>query len=402
MIEVLSKPLDQSIQVGRYIGTLEGNPDGPTVIFIGGIHGNEASGVFALHHAFAELKKSKAPINGRVFALSGNLKALANGQRFIDEDLNRIWTPSNLNQNGSSKTCSTSEEEELRELLRCTRQILENEKPPFYFIDLHTTSGETLPFITLNDTLINRKFCDGFPLPVILGIEEFIEGPYLNYINDLGYVALGFESGQHDDISSVENHISFVYLTLVRSGVLKKEHCPNFTKHHQALNQKLRFSDAFYEIIERYSIEKETDFAMDSGYINFQSIRKNQKLARHKGRIVQSKYNGRIFLPLYQKQGQDGFFIVRKIPNLALVLSTILRKMKFDSFLVLLPGISWASKQKNILKVDLKVARFLARPFLHLLGYRTKRMNGAHLTFYSRERNFKYMHYRGQKWARLH
>jgi hypothetical protein len=62
--------------------------------------------------------------------------------------------------------------------------ILEEESGPFYFFDLHTTSSDTIPFITVNDSLLNREFTSMYPLPSILGIEEYLEGPLLSYINE--------------------------------------------------------------------------------------------------------------------------------------------------------------------------------------------------------------------------
>ena len=87
-----------------------------------------------------------------------------------------------------------------------------------------------MPFITINDALINRKFSEQFPVPIVLGIEEYLNGPLLSYINQMGYVSLGFESGQHDDFSAITNSIAFVYLALVYSGVLKEEAVINFSK----------------------------------------------------------------------------------------------------------------------------------------------------------------------------
>ena len=39
--------------------------------------------------------------------------------------------------------------------------------------------------------------------PIVLGIEEYLQGPLLSYINTLGYVSLGFESGQHDNKQAI-------------------------------------------------------------------------------------------------------------------------------------------------------------------------------------------------------
>lgn len=70
--------------------------------------------------------------------------------------------------------------------------IINSNFGPFYFIDFHTTLSKTLPFITINDVVIDRKFSKFFLVPIALGIEEYLNGPLLSYINELGYVSLGF------------------------------------------------------------------------------------------------------------------------------------------------------------------------------------------------------------------
>jgi hypothetical protein len=75
----------------------------------------------------------------------------------------------------------------------------------------------------VNDSLINRKFSTQNPVPMILGIEEYLDGALLSYINDLGYVSFGYEAGQHDDIASLENQIAFIYLSIVFAEVVSKD-----------------------------------------------------------------------------------------------------------------------------------------------------------------------------------
>ena len=58
MIEVYNKALDSSIKVDRILGKIEGAKPGPTVVFFGGIHGNETSGICALKNVFETIKQS--------------------------------------------------------------------------------------------------------------------------------------------------------------------------------------------------------------------------------------------------------------------------------------------------------------------------------------------------------
>ena len=77
---------------------------------------------------------------------------------------------------------------------------------------MHTTSSDSAPFAIISDTLINRHLAMRLGVPVILGLEESLDGTILNYINELGYAAVGFEAGQHQAPSSVENHEAAIWL----------------------------------------------------------------------------------------------------------------------------------------------------------------------------------------------
>ena len=101
--------------------------------------------------------------------------------------------------------------------------------------------------------------------------------------------------------------------------------------------------------------------------------------------MLTAKEGGRIFMPLYQNQGEDGFFIIRPVAARWLKLSAALRKLKVEEALVLLPGIKRYKDQKNALIVDAHIARFFATEFFHLLGYRQKIQDGKKKIFIRRE-----------------
>lgn len=395
MITVHSKALNKAISVARIIGKKIGHEPGPTVIFFGGIHGNETSGVFALKAVFDTLKT--VDLNGNAYAISGNLEALKKNERFIDVDLNRIWTNYNVHAL-EVKTNRNTEEQEQLEIFNALKKIITSHTGPFYFIDFHTTSSQTLPFITINDALINRKFSTLFPVPVVLGIEEYLNGPLLSYINELGYVSLGFESGQHDAVSSIENHKAFAYLALVHSGVLDRAQVNNFNTYNQQLKQASNYQNKISEVVYLHKIKPQETFKMEAGFQSFQAVKKGTVLAISNGQPVTAKRNAMLFMPLYQNIGDDGFFIIRTIKPFFLKLSTILRRFKADNLLVLLPGISWEDPRKNVLKVNLKVTKFLAKPIFHLLGFRNRRMDKTHLKLYNRERIAKKDMYKNEMW----
>ena len=103
-------------------------------------------------------------------------------------------------------------------------------------------------------------------------------------------------------------------------------------------------------------------------------------------------------MPLYQSKGKEGYFIIKRINPVFLSLSAILRKMKTDSLLTLLPGVFWESDRKDALVVNLKVARFFAKSIFHLLGYRNKKVDSKYIKLYNRERASKTEMYKEESW----
>ncbi len=381
----------------RVIGQIEGALPGPTLIFVGGIHGNEPSGVIALQNAIAEIQPLKKQLKGKVIALAGNIGALQQGLRYRDIDLNRQFTREKMKSLQTKHTEESNEIEEQRELFNTIEQILETETGPFYFFDLHTTSGETIPFLTVNDSLLNRKFTKQYPLPIVLGIEEYLEGPLLSYINELGYVAFGFEAGQHTSEKSLQNHFSFVMLSLVYTGCMVPKSI-GFKKYYQQLSNAVHKNFIFYEIIYRHEVSIKMKFKMNPGFENFQRIRKKEVLAIQTGGVIKAPQSGRIFMPLYQGKGNDGFFIIQKIPILFLWISKWVRNIQLDRLLVLLPGVRWKTHMREELLVNRKVARFLAKDLFHLLGYRSKKWDHTHFVMKNRERTSRKKEYMKTRW----
>jgi len=395
MIEVKSPALKKSIKLNRIIGKIKGHNTGPTMVFFGGVHGNETAGVFALKEVFSKLNPEH--ISGTLYAITGNKEALKQNKRYLNNDLNRLWFKERI-ISIQNKTVLNHEEKELLELYTLIHNIIDTESGPFYFIDFHTTSSKTIPFITINDALINRKFSSLFPVPLVLGIEEYLEGPLLSYVNQLGYVSLGFESGQHDEKDAVINSKAFIYLALVYANAMDAETVIGFQIHFRQLQeQSYNIQDAF-EVIYLHRVKKEDNFKMVDGYRSFEKIKKGTVLATDGEGNILNKYKGRIFMPLYQKIGAEGFFVIQPIRPFFLKLSEVLRNIKFDNFLIFLPGISWEDEQKHVLRVNLKTAKFLAKSFFHLLGYRSQKIDATHLRLTNRERASKNHLYKKEHW----
>jgi len=375
----------ETFQFDRVIAEVKSAQKKAIMVFIGGIHGNEPTGAIALKKVFTELDQLNVDWLGDVYAFTGNLQALADDKRFIDRDLNRVWTPNEvlkLEERALEKTIAETEEQYA--LYNLIWPLLD-EKAPIYFIDLHTTSSPSAPFITINDILANRDYSIKFPVPVVLGIEEYISGPLLSYMNNLETVSLAFEGGQHQDPLAVENHVSFIFVAMVNAGVIHKDEIPHFNFHLNRLSERGRNAHGIYEIRYKKGIKPEDEFKMLEGYANFDHIKKNEVLASVKTGDVTSPESGRIFMPLYQKQGSDGFFIIKEVPKWAMFFSRVLRRFKIDNLITLWPGIKRDKNEKNTILIKGKFSYALFKDIFHLLGYRRKKTLGSVMHLSKRE-----------------
>ena len=115
-------------------------------------------------------------------------------------------------------------------------------------------------------------------------------------------------------------------------------------------------------------------------------------------KVEKNVENVQIFMPLYQGKGNDGFFEIRSVPKVFLNLSAVLRTVRFDKLLPILPGVTWSNKKKEKLIVNLKVARFFSKQFFHLLGYRAKQIDKTHLRMKNREAASRNSDYKKAPW----
>lgn len=375
-------PETSLLQKSHILGRIRGTKVGPTVIAIAGMHGNEPSGVEGLSAIFKNIRDSKVEISGEFVGLVGNSAALALQARFIDQDLNRLWRYEQ--ENLVLYPChGCAEEQEFNRINQTLEEILAERRGGVVFLDLHTTSSNSAPFILIGDTLRNREFVKGLGLPVILGLEETLNGPLLSYVNELGHISLGFEAGQHDDPISIQNHIHLIWLILTRAGTIAMPP-GGFQKHREALSDQCRGIQQFFELRYRHEVQPKDAFAMVPGYSNLQPVQKGEKLAVSKGGAVFSPESGRIFMPLYQSQGNDGFFLVRRIPTFWMAVSKLFRKMRLEKMLPILPGVTKHSTIPNAYRVNPKVAIIAPRQILHLLGYRKMKPDGKYMVFVRR------------------
>ncbi len=292
----------------RIIGNYSTNKEGPLLFVTAGVHGNEPSGVKALQKVFAELEKTKPEINGRIVGVVGNTAALEKDQRYIDEDLNRTWTEENVKNNDPE----TQEQREMHEIIEELEKFSKDDYTNRFFLDCHTTSSDSLPYISVQEVSDNDQWAHKFPTYIVRGFSDIVYGAIDHYMSRTGLTGFVFEAGQHTSHESVENHEGIIWLALKQANGLKVENVSCYPECVERFTEKNAPSQKTFEIIYRHEIKKGDNFKMEPGFKNFQKIKKGQLLATSNGQEIKSEWDAYIFMPLYQSQGNDGFFVIEE------------------------------------------------------------------------------------------
>lgn len=308
--------------MNRIIGKFEGEERGPLLVVFGAMHGNEPSGVKAIKLLFKmlEIEPKRNPgfkFHGKFIGMVGNLAAYKKNRRFIKKDLNRSWTDDSVRR--SLKVGSfllSSEEREIKEILTILKKEVEEYQPQrMIVLDLHTTSAFGGIFTIVNDDPESLEIGSQMKVPVIKGMLKGISGTTLHFFTDKNFpvktTAVTFEGGQHEEPQAVSRNISAIVNCMRSIGCVASGDVENI--HDQLLLDYAKNLPNVTELVYTYSIQQGEGFEMLPGFRNFQRVEKGQLLAKNKTGEIRAIESGLILMPLYQKQGSDGFFIIKEV-----------------------------------------------------------------------------------------
>ncbi len=352
-------------EVARTIARRTGAGAGPTLVVVGGVHGNEPAGVRAAGRVVGEL--ADPAIRGDVVALAGNTRALAEGKRYLVRDLNRQWAAHRLADLDAGLVPDDAEGREARELRVALDEAIAAARGPVFFLDLHTTSAEGVPFGLIGDTPRHRAFAGLFPLPVILGLEEQVDGVLAEYMTARGATTLSVEGGQHANPGSQDSLEAVVRVALWASGVAARGDVPGLDAAMALLERARGRLPHLIEVLSRHAITAEHGFRMEPGFANIQRAQAGDLLARDRHGEIRAPHDGMVLLPLYQAQGDEGFFFGREVSPLRQRVAGALRRFRLDTLLPLLPGIRGG---RDSLEVAAGVADLYPSGLFSLFGYR--------------------------------
>jgi succinylglutamate desuccinylase len=308
--------------MSRIINEYIGHKSGALFIVFGAMHGNEIAGVKAIKRVFELIddEPSKNPdfcFYGKMIGVIGNLKAYEKGVRFLVKDMNRHWKKAHIDfiKTANESELDAEDLEMIANLELINREVEKYKPSKLYILDLHTTSAQGGIFTIPSTDAESVKIALDIHAPVVQGFLKGLQGTTLHYFTSetfgLPTTAVTFEAGQHENKESIKNATSAIINCLRAIGCVEKQYIE--LKHNNWLYHQSKNLPNLTRITHRHAIEKGDNFVMLPDFKNFQFVPKNTLLATDKNGEIRNKEDAHLLMPLYQKQGEDGFFLVKEM-----------------------------------------------------------------------------------------
>lgn len=169
--------------------TIDSGRPGPTLLVLGGVHGDEPCGVELVERTASE-PSAFAPRRGKIVCALGNPAAIAAKKRFVTHNLNRLFLPSD---EGNPCTCPEHERaRQLRPLLRSADVLL----------DIHASyTPKSEPFLICERNALPIVL--GVPVPTVcFGFDAVQPGGTDYFMNAAGKIGICVECGYLGDASN--------------------------------------------------------------------------------------------------------------------------------------------------------------------------------------------------------
>jgi len=317
--------MNRVVNKDRVIGERVGNKPGPLMIVFAQIHGNEPAGYKAVEELFKAidleyLKNDTFEFCGRIVALQGNVKAAQAKVRYIKKDLNRSWLPKEIDRIRKTEAIENldPEDQEIKENLDLIDAYIDLCQPTrVVVLDLHTTTAHGGLFTIPSQNPEARRIGLTMHAPVLHGFLEGLKGTTLHYFSQENFEvdmnAVCFEAGQHQSEDAYKHAVSATIQCFKAIGGFYAKDIE--IRHDQLLQERSKGLPLEAKLVYVHEIGPQDDFRMVTTkiYNNFDPVAKGEVLAYDKNGPIESPYDGLILMPLYQKQGSDGFFIIQEI-----------------------------------------------------------------------------------------
>lgn len=290
-----------------HVTTLESGCPGPHAVIVSLIHGNEIGGAVAMDRLF---RLGVRPTRGRLTLVFANTAAYQSfdaerpyASRFVDEDMNRVWSPEVLD--GPRDSVELRRARQLRPVFDAADVIL----------DLHSMTADTPPLTLCGRTARARALARrlGFPAWIVADEGHAAGKRVIDYADfaaaDGQRTAILVECGQH-----WRNETALVALESAMRFLLAQEMIdPSMADRHIR-----RHPDPLRTVEVTEAVTAETDeFFFDEPYVGMEIIPRAGTVLGHDGdRPVVTPYDDCVLImPARRpKSGQTAVRLGRIVP----------------------------------------------------------------------------------------
>jgi len=241
--------------------TIESGKQGPNLVIMGGVHGNEKCGVEAIEDF---LSNPYSLIKGKVTFIKANRKALDENVRFVEDNLNRCFTLEDLGNESYEK--------------RLAKDIKSYLDESDFLLDLHaSTSEDSFPFVICESNAL--AYAKNLDAEVIcLGIEDAQPGGTEYYMNKIGGVGMCVECG---------------YLGSNSSTLVAKKNIVNFLTTLEMIDGFLEDNNKEKTVVKvKYTYSTRGEFKRKREFRDFDQIKKGEVIGYEDNKELLSDRDG--------------------------------------------------------------------------------------------------------------
>jgi len=288
-------------KVGSGIWQVSGTRTGPHLVILGGVHGDEKTGIELikeLQHKFQGKEKLDA---GTLTLILGNEEAIRINKRGTspENNLNRMFTKDHL----SGPVLDFYESRRAHELA----SIL---KSADISIDIHSTSVPSRPFLPCAFTARHENVYRWFDADLVLTDPDYILGGERSttdeYVDSCGGIGICFETGFAGDTSRLPVVLESILHILADQHMI----CPPDSRPPPEPVYKV------YRLTKKILLTKEGFHYAGTFPEPFQEIKKGEIIGYHGTRKERAEQDGVIAFPKAPEQwhvGHDLFFLARRV-----------------------------------------------------------------------------------------
>ena len=259
----------------------KGKKEGPTVVVLGGTHGDEQMGAEIVELLEKEIKADD--INGEIYLFLGNPEACKRNQRFMDTDLNRLFGE-------EFEKLKKMDEKEMNTEQKRVMEIAPILEKADYLLDIHSTIKPSVPFVYCEPDEEHFEFARLLGTKYIVSASPDFRPKDLtssidNFVDQHGGMGVTYESGWHKDDST--------FKIVLNGAKLFLQHIGSYD-FGLAKGEKI---NPEYMLIHAEVVPNTKKFSFSEDFSNFDFVAEGEVIATDGSKKIKAEQDSFIIFP---------------------------------------------------------------------------------------------------------